>query len=282
MSNNISISKIVVFDLDETLGYFTELGMFWDAFKSYSEEQNKSHIITQQLFNDILDLYPEFLRPNIMKILRYLKKKKIQNCCDKIMIYTNNQAPFEWVNYIITYFETKLDYKLFDQIISAFKIQGKQVELCRTSNLKTHSDFIKCTKLPINTQICFLDDVFYPDMHNDNIYYINVKPYIYNLQFNEMISRFTHNTTLKRIISDTTYYQDFMTTYMNDYDHTFVPKSREDQNIDIIITKKIIYHLHVFFKMKQNYLHTNKTHKHTHNKHTHTHKTNAKTAKHHS
>ena len=27
--------KIVVFDLDETLGYFTELGMFWDCLKQY-------------------------------------------------------------------------------------------------------------------------------------------------------------------------------------------------------------------------------------------------------
>ena len=27
--------KIVVFDLDETLGYFTELGIFWDCLKKY-------------------------------------------------------------------------------------------------------------------------------------------------------------------------------------------------------------------------------------------------------
>ena len=28
--------KIVVFDLDETLGSFVELGMFWDAIKNVS------------------------------------------------------------------------------------------------------------------------------------------------------------------------------------------------------------------------------------------------------
>ena len=28
-------SKIVVFDLDETLGYFVEFGMFWDTLKHY-------------------------------------------------------------------------------------------------------------------------------------------------------------------------------------------------------------------------------------------------------
>ena len=27
--------KIVVFDLDETLGYFTEFGIFWDSLSNY-------------------------------------------------------------------------------------------------------------------------------------------------------------------------------------------------------------------------------------------------------
>ena len=34
-------SKIVVFDLDETLGYFVEFGMFWDALKHYYKNKDK-------------------------------------------------------------------------------------------------------------------------------------------------------------------------------------------------------------------------------------------------
>ena len=34
--------KIVVFDLDETLGYFSEFGMFWDALKSYIKKIDKA------------------------------------------------------------------------------------------------------------------------------------------------------------------------------------------------------------------------------------------------
>ena len=30
--------KIVVFYLDETLGYFTELGIFWDSLENYKKE----------------------------------------------------------------------------------------------------------------------------------------------------------------------------------------------------------------------------------------------------
>ena len=102
-------SKIVVFDLDETLGYFMELGMFWDALKGYIKYKQLKIIMDQSLFNDILDLYPEFLRPNITGILNYLKDKKEENHYKKLMIYTNNQGPIEWAKYIITYFENKIN-----------------------------------------------------------------------------------------------------------------------------------------------------------------------------
>jgi hypothetical protein len=63
--------KIVVFDLDETLGYFTELGIFWDSLANYMKiTQNPE--LNQTHFNEILDLFPEFLRPNIINILNYL------------------------------------------------------------------------------------------------------------------------------------------------------------------------------------------------------------------
>ena len=112
--------KIVVFDLDETLGYFTEFGIFWDSLAYYLKCKDK-YTLTQDDFNDILDLYPEFLRPNIVNILTYLKEQKKTNCCHKMMIYTNNNGPPEWAHHIISYFEKKINYKLIDQIIAAFK-----------------------------------------------------------------------------------------------------------------------------------------------------------------
>ena len=50
-------NKIVVFDLDETLGYFTELGMVWDALTNYIKNNNVNIARNQDLFNKILDLY---------------------------------------------------------------------------------------------------------------------------------------------------------------------------------------------------------------------------------
>jgi hypothetical protein len=254
-------SKIVVFDLDETLGYFMELGMFWDALKSYINH-SKIHVeITQLLFTKILNLYPEFLRPNITEILSYIKKKKEKNKCDKLMIYTNNQGPSEWAKYIINYFEEKVGYKIFDQIIGAFKVQGKRVELCRTSNLKNHIDFVRCTKIPENTQICFVDDVFYPDMSNDRIYYINVKPYTYDLNFNDMINRFLKSAIIEISESKMAHFNEYMLSYLNKYNYIYIKKTPDSQVIDEIISKKMLDHLRAFFKITPIGTHNAKTKK---------------------
>ena len=63
--------KVVVFDLDETLGSFTELGMFWEALQDYFDGQ-----LTDDDFYKIVDMFPEILRPNIVTILNYLKREK--------------------------------------------------------------------------------------------------------------------------------------------------------------------------------------------------------------
>ena len=249
--------KIIVFDLDETLGYFMELGMFWDALNAYIIEQQINLPINQSLFNKVLDLFPEFLRPNILNILNYIKQKKLTKDCNKLMIYTNNQGSTEWVNYITKYFEEKINYQIFDQIISAFKIRGKRVELCRTTHSKTHSDLIKCTKISKNTQICFLDDLFHPNMTNKNVYYINLKPYTYDLDFNEMITRFLNSNILD--INNATYCRKFILTFMKSYHHIYVTKKKETQIIDKIISKKILQHLYIFFKINPIYPNTSKT-----------------------
>jgi hypothetical protein len=252
-----SQTKIVVFDLDETLGYFTEFGMFWNGINSYINSKNIDIILDQYFFNKLLELYPEFIRPNIMNILNYLKKKKRSLHCEKVIIYTNNQGPRNWTIMIKDYFENKLKYKLFDQIIGAFKINGKQIELCRTSHLKSHKDLVKCIKIPPTTQICFLDDVYYPDMKHKNVYYINIKPYIHDLSFNVLINRFLNSSLVDAKWGQPTYMKEYLIKELNTYNYTYVEKLPKELVIDKIISKKIIQHLHTFFT-NQKYL-SNKT-----------------------
>lgn len=240
--------KIVVFDLDETLGCFVEFGIFWDCLNRYLSKSNA--FLTQEDFNQILDLYPEFLRPDIMKILFYLKNKKQTYCCDKLMIYTNNQGQPSWVNQLKKYFETKIDFPLFDQIIAAFKINGKRIEICRTSHDKSYHDFIKCTRLPLNAEICFIDDNYFPDMHNKNVYYINLKPFVYDIEFNKMIKIFLTSHIGSQIVKkdDWENFEKFMKNEFKLYNYECIEKNPDEYKIDAIISKQILIHLNEFFE----------------------------------
>ena len=244
--------KIVVFDVDETLGYFTQLGIFWDALNIYYKNQGdddnivKSQDTQQDLFNTILDIYPEFLRVNILAILNYLKRKKEKKKCKRIMIYTNNHGSNDWINLIISYFHEKINYKLFDRVIRAFKINGKIIEMCRSTNEKTTGDLFNCTKIPHNSQVCFLDDVYYSKMVDDNVYYIKLKPYIYNLPFQQMIQRFVVSKYGIKI-PDERDFNDFMKSFIDRYNFDYVKKNEKDYELDRIVSKKIMIHLQTFF-----------------------------------
>lgn len=255
--------KIVVFDVDETLGYFTQLGIFWDALHVYyknihnGEDNNlgdhenifKTQQTQQDLFNTLIDIYPEFLRVNILAILNYLKRKKENKKCKHIMIYTNNHASKDWINLIINYFHEKINYKLFDRVIRAFKINGKIIEMCRTTNEKTTGDLFNCTKIPHNSQICFLDDVYYSNMVDDNVYYIKLKPYTYNVPFQHMIQRFIVSKYGKKIIDENGFI-DFMKNFIARYNFVYVKKNEKDYELDKIVSKKIMIHLQTFFDKK--------------------------------
>lgn len=232
--------KIVVFDLDETLGSFVELGMFWDAINRILGHQKKEH------FFEVIDLFDEFLRPKILKILKYIIDRRRDKSCNKIMIYTNNQGPKSWAQMISKYFDKKLKTKVFDQIIAAFKVRGERVELCRTSHGKSTTDLFKCTRIPKNTKICFLDDVYHEDMDTENVFYINVQPYRYSIPYAEMAIRYYEE------FNPNIPYGDFITSvedHMERYGHDVIPKSKKEIDADNVISKQIMIHLEEFFKV---------------------------------
>ncbi len=239
--------KIVVFDLDETLGYFTEFGIFCDCLNNFFKNSKYS----EYNFDNLLDLYPDFLRPKIFSILQYLKAKKKDNKCFKVMIYTNNQGDRNWCINIKNYFDKKINYKLFDQIIAAFKVRGTRVELGRTSHDKTVDDFIRCTKLPENIEICFIDDVYHDGMNNDKVYYINVKPYHYKLDINTMIKQYL-NSKLGKDVKNKEEFVRHMNNEFIKYNFNTDAKNKQEQEIDEIIGKRILQHLKEYFNENKN------------------------------
>jgi hypothetical protein len=232
--------KVVVFDLDETLGYFGEFGRFCNLLDDFYKNSNKSYSI----FNELMELYPEFTRPNIINILKYLLQKKKDNKCQAVMIYTNNTGERRWAEHIKGYFEHKLHSKIFEQIIAAFKINGKIIEINRTSHDKSVDDFIRCTKLPPDIEICFIDDLFHPKMSTDNVYYIHVKEYKHILPSAEMVKRFM-DSPLSNDIKNKDEFKNFS---MFNFKYNVLEKNKHEQDIDIIVSKKMLEHIKEFFE----------------------------------
>ena len=190
-----------------------------------------------------MDLYPEFSRPNIMNILKYLLQKKKEEKCQAVMIYTNNTGERKWAEHIKGYFEHKLNSKIFEQIIAAFKINGKVVEINRTTHEKCVDDFFRCTRLPSDIEICFIDDIFHPKMSNDNVYYIHVKEYKHMLPSNEMLNRFL-NSPLSNDIKNK---DEFKQLTMFNLKYNVTEKNKHEQDIDIIVSKRMLEHIKEFF-----------------------------------
>ncbi len=62
---------IIVFDLDQTIGYFTQFAIFMDGLESYIKRKLKR----DELFK-LFDLYPQIFRPKMMELFKYLEKMK--------------------------------------------------------------------------------------------------------------------------------------------------------------------------------------------------------------
>ena len=200
--------KYIVFDVDETLGYFSQLGSFIDAISFYNKDFSGSIF---ERFNEILDLFPEFVRPKMIEILKYVHEKKGSGTCGGVFIYTNNQGPRTWVQHIAKYFDYKVGNverndrndgaKLFDKIIAAYMINGKVIEPGRTSQNKTYDDLLRITGISNQAEVCFVDDLNHPDMRHENVLYLNVKPYVKTLSTDEMIRRYLKSPLAATVVN---------------------------------------------------------------------------------
>ena len=243
---NNNVKRVLVFDLDETLGSFTELNILFTTLQYVMQDNNILSI------NDLLDLYPEFFRNSIFQILQYVYKKKKTGECNKVYIYTNNQSRTQSVSNVVEYITKKVingNDKLFDQIIYAFKINGKIVQVGRTSHKKTHDDLLRCTLLPKKTAICYLDDVFFDEMKKEQIYYLQPKPYFHGLSSYTILQRL-FNSKYASLLNK-------YKTLIEDHYFTRCIKNNSFLKKDVItnslieendeITKKMLYHVRNFF-----------------------------------
>jgi hypothetical protein len=180
--------KVIVFDLDETIGNFIQLyyiyfflNKYFNTYKIYTE-----YIHSYALLGLLLDNLPLYLRPNILTIFQYLleNKKKI----NKIVIYSNNQISKEWIKRIAYYIEKKINGNIFDKVIGPYKIHEQLIEPTRTSFEKKYSDLLFSLQLQSTCDICFVDDVYHSQMKHPKVNYLMIPPYHYYYDNNVILS----------------------------------------------------------------------------------------------
>jgi hypothetical protein len=191
-------------------------------------------------------MYPEFLRHGILNILRYLYNKKLSGECSKVFLYTNNQCygteNSKWLSFLIGYIHNKIcsqNIVLFDKIICAFKINNQVMEPMRTTHNKTYSDFIRCSLLPKSAEVCFIDNTYYQKMLNDRVYYIQPRSYYHALSKQVIMDRLERLWTGPSL--DYSFIKDRFSKYSVGSRNSYIFSS------DIVVSKKIMYHLKEFF-----------------------------------
>lgn len=231
-------NKIIVFDLDETLGQFAELHIIYKCLTKILGRE-----LGQGEFNRLFDMFPEFMRPGIITILEFLYHKKQQDAFSRLFLYTNNQCGGNWVKFIINYFHVKIkvvDKPLFEDPICAFKIRNKIVNIRRTSQDKSYSDLVQCAMFPPDTtEVCFIDNTYYEHMCEDRIYYILPKSYQHSVTKIEILRRMEKLDMLSS--QNHLKFMDLLSSSIGEITHpAFLLETEMD------ITRKIMFHVREF------------------------------------
>lgn len=243
----------IVFDLDETIGHFSQLYTIWETLQEICKSSKHKNTLHQDLFNRLLDAFDDYMRPLIMAIFNYLKNKKLNTKNVAVMIYTNNNGPKNWTLMIRDYIHYKLHYNLFDNVICAFKVNGKVIEPFRTTYHKTYSDLIRCTSIPRSAKIFFIDDQYHEKMKHENIYYIKIKPYIFEYTYEQILQRISNESIVDYMwrscgLNERQLLYEFDKTYNK---HRYATEMDDNEqlskNIDQSVGKQIMKHLREFF-----------------------------------
>jgi len=262
--NVSTVRKIAVFDMDETLGIFSEFGEFihiltsiLNARRGYRDDTGDSSgsedgepesygtALINKHFTQIMDLYPELLRPKILDVMRFLSRMKRVKRCSNVMIYTNNTGPISWTNNIKNFFNAKARYEVFDKVIGAFRRpNGEIVEVKRTTHDKTYADLVRCTNMMGKFEVFFIDDRKHPGMHAENVYVIRVKPYSRHIPMQQFIARFNNSRVFHSLNFKTEDFDKYLSRYANERGRQYTDEERE---VDDVIGTTILEKLREFF-----------------------------------
>ena len=183
------MDKNIVFDFDETIGYFDQIIEMIKYTKKTSKEE---------IFN-FLKTFPFVFRTSIFDIFYYIvrlkKEKKIKN----VILYSNNNNDV-FIGFVLSFIHEKLNYNLFDASISINQTHNKNKNI---TDLLNYSSGL----LNKNSSIFFIDDKEYQDMKSIQ-YYIKCESYKYvysKLEIEKKLNIIIPVSRDKKIISQSIY-----------------------------------------------------------------------------
>lgn len=175
------MQKCIVFDLDETIGYFPQIYLICNKFQTIYNIQ-----LDESIVHKIFDNFFHIFTPGIFVLFSYIRVLKEKNDNLQVTLYTNTKLPTTWIRYIISYIDMKIHtFKFFDHIIHLNTIH-------RTTIKKNFSDLCNCCNFSKdNINILFIDNITHPLLLNKNTYYREIPNYFY-IYDNSYIWSFLH------------------------------------------------------------------------------------------
>jgi hypothetical protein len=154
------MDKNIVFDFDETIGYFEQI------IDMIRHTKRTSKLEVFKFFN----LFPLVFRTNIFDIFNYIVRLKKEKKIKSIILYSNNNNDV-FIGYVLSYIHEILNYPLFDLSISLNQTHNKNKNL---------TDLLKYSNGLLNkkSSIFFIDDKEYDNMKSIK-YYIKCESYKY-------------------------------------------------------------------------------------------------------
>jgi hypothetical protein len=162
------MSKTILFDLDQTLGFFEQM----IHIMNYSD----------LTCHELLTLFPEFFRPLLVDFLKGLIPHKHSGKIKSILIYSNNNNE-TFVKSVIDSLHVFLGEVLFDDVITLNDPRRKKRQ-------KDYHDLLSIQEGSLDHSIlCFVDDKRHPLMNHPNVVYIQCEGYRYYIKHASVLDR---------------------------------------------------------------------------------------------
>ena len=209
------MDKNIVFDFDETIGYFEQI----IEMIKYTKKNTKEDIF------QFLKLFPFVFRTNIFDIFYYIVRLKKEKKINSVILYSNNNNDI-FIGYVLSYIHDIVNYTLFDLTISLNQTHNKNKNI---TDLLHYSNEL----LNKNSSIFFIDDKEYDDMKNSKNckYYIKCESYKYVYTYS--IIEYVLTMNISNYITD----EKMQKTQK---------KNKISQSIYEIISKEIINKMRIF------------------------------------